>query len=286
MQNFAGKTALVTGGGSGIGLALVAAGLQRGMRVVAVDVDAAALEQAAAELGNPETLITECVDVADAQAMAALAERISQTCGPVQLLCNNAGVGGGGNLWEQSDADWDWVLGVNLKAVIHGVRLFTPGMIAAGEGHIVNTASIAGLMSAPGTSTYTVSKHAVVALSEVLAGDLRNAQAGVGVSVLCPSFVNTRIYDFERSRPESAARELSAQERAEQEAIAAASAEFFSTALAPERVAEQVFAAIENNEFYVLTHPEGSREQVARRMQAILDGEQPPAQGPQDFPLA
>ena len=285
MRVFKDKVSVITGGASGIGLALVKSALAREMRVVIADVDPAALDQAVAQLQCGDRLLAMVTDVADPSAMAKLASLTEETYGPAQLLFNNAGVGGGGNLWEQSEADWDWVLGVNLKGVINGVRSFTPGMIEAGEGHIVNTASIAGLMCAPGTSTYTVSKHAVVALSEVLYGDLRNAGANVGVSVLCPSFVNTRIYAYERNRPGCAERKLSDEELAEQQAVEEATAEFFSTAVSPDLVAEQVFSAITEEQFYILTHPEGSLEQVEKRMRGSLDNAAPSVTGPEAFPL-
>ena len=294
MKLFKNKVAVITGGASGIGFALAKRALRLGMKVVIADIQQDALDSAAKQLGGEsgaegsfkERLLTVKTDVSSADDIAALAKQTENTFGPAHLLFNNAGVGGGGPLWEQSEADWDWVLGVNLRGVINGVRAFTPQMIAQGEGHIVNTASIAGLMSAPGTSTYTVSKHAVVALSEVLFGDLRNAGAKVGVSVLCPSFVNTQIYAYERNRPSGASVELSPEQQAEQQAIEEATADFFNTALSPDNVAELVFFAIENDQFYILTHPEGSRVQVEKRMQTILDGKNPSAAGPEDFPMS
>lgn len=286
MKDFQGKVAVVTGGANGIGLALAKKALSVGMRVVIADIERDALEKAAAELDGGPSLLAVPTDVASFAAVEALADQTRAAFGDAQLLFNNAGVGGGGPLWEQTGADWEWLLGVNLWGVINGIRAFTPQMIAGGEGHIVNTASIAGLISAPGTGTYTVSKHAVVALSEVLYGDLRNAGAEVGVSVLCPSFVNTNIHDVERNRPGAGAFEKSAEQLAEDQAIAAATAEFFNAALAPEAVAEQVFEAIASRQFYILTHPEGSRREIEKRMRALLDNGNPTAAGPQDFPLS
>ncbi len=281
MKEFRDKVAVVTGGASGIGLALAKCALDRGMKVVIADIEATALDSAVEKLEAKQQLLPVVTDVSCTTSVEDLARRTFDAFGPAQLLFNNAGVGGGGLLWEQSDADWDWVLGVNLKGVINGVRAFTPTMIAAGEGHIVNTASIAGLMSAPGTSTYTVSKHAVVALSEVLYGDLRNTQAKVGVSVLCPSYVNTNIYAYERHRPDVPDAGLDA----EQQAMETAAAEFFSTALSPDAVAGQVFDAIVANQFYILTHPVGSRRQVERRLRGILDDSNPAVTGPEEFPV-
>lgn len=286
MKDFKNKVAVVTGGASGIGFALAKQALSRGMKVVLADIEQAALDSAVAELGSSDQVLAVVTDVSSATSMEAMAERAVQKFGPVQLLFNNAGVGGGGLLWEQSEEDWDWVLGVNLRGVINGVRIFTPQMIAQGEGHIVNTASIAGLVSASGTSTYTVSKHAVVALSEVLHGDLAGEGAGVGVSVLCPSYVNTNIYKFDRNRPGEETEQPSAEQLAEQQAMEEMVSEFFKTALSPDKVAEQVFDAIVSEQFYVLTHPEGSKAQVEMRMRAVLNGKEPAVQGAVDFPLS
>ena len=285
MKDFSKKIAVVTGGASGIGLALARHALGLGMNVVIADIEPAALDLAVIDLDGGDRLKAVLTDVADGKAVAALARITEETFGTAHILFNNAGVGGGGPIWEQTEADWKWLLGINLWGVIHGMRAFTPQMIAQGEGHIVNTASIAGLMSAPGTSTYTVSKHAVVALSEVLYGDLRNASANVGVSVLCPSFVNTRVHDFERNRPDTNDAAISPEQLAEQQAIAEATADFFKTALAPEVVAAQVFEAITAEQFYILTHAQGSKVQVEKRMRGILDNHNPTFTGPEDFPL-
>ncbi len=285
MKNFKDKVAVITGGASGIGFALARHSLDQGMKVVIADIEQAALDRAVVELDGGENLLALVTDVANGAAMEMLAREAEEAFGGTHLLFNNAGVGGGGPIWEQSEADWEWLLGVNLWGVIHGTRIFTPKMIAQGEGHIVNTASIAGLISAPGTSTYTVSKHAVVALSEVLYGDLRNAGAEVGVSVLCPSYVNTKIHDFERNRPGSQDVQLSAEQLAEKQAIEEATQAFFTTARSPAAVAEQVFEAIAKGQFYILTHPEGSKIQVEKRMRGILDNSNPSSAGPEDFPL-
>jgi NAD(P)-dependent dehydrogenase (short-subunit alcohol dehydrogenase family) len=284
MKHFENKVAVVTGGASGIGLALAKKALANGMKVVIADVDPLALERASLELDAGERVLAVQTDVSSAEAVDNLARETHRIFGPAQLLFNNAGVGGGGLLWEQSDAEWDWVLGVNLKGVINGVRAFTPQMLKAGEGHIVNTASIAGLMSTPTTSTYSVSKHAVVALSEVLYGDLKSVKAEVGVSVLCPSFVNTKIYDYERSRPDAAHVDFSEDELTHKKAVADASAEFFATTLSPDLVAAQVFDAIAADQFYILTHPVGSKVQIGKRMRGILENGAPSVTGPEEFP--
>jgi NAD(P)-dependent dehydrogenase (short-subunit alcohol dehydrogenase family) len=288
MKSFTNKVAVVTGAASGIGLAIAKEAASLGMRVAIVDIEAGLLSAVQAELeglGAAAVLSVAC-DVSDDGQVEALATKVKDAFGAVHLLFNNAGVSAGGAIWELDAEYWEWVMGVNLYGVIHGVRHFTPYMIEQGEGHIVNTASIAGLMSAPGTGPYTVSKHAVIALSEVLFGDLRNAGANVGVSVLCPSFVDTKIYAADRLRPMDDATRNDPARIAEQEAMEEAAAAFFAdTAMDPSVVAKQVFAAIEKGQFYILTHPEGSREQVEKRMRAVLDDGVPSAAGPEDFPL-
>jgi len=275
LNTLAEKTAVITGGASGIGFALAARALTQNMNVVIADVDESSLEAAKVALGNTERLLAVPTDVSSASSVNALADKAVEVFGAVHLLCNNAGVGGGGAVWEQSEAEWDFVLGVNVKGVVNGVRAFTPRMITQGEGHIVNTASIAGLVSSQGTSTYTVSKHAVVALSEVLYGDLQAQQASVGVSVLCPSFVNTNIYKISEQRPVEGQAAPTAQEAAELEAVQAMIGDFFQTALSPDIVADEVFKAVLSDQFYVLTHPEGSREQIEARLTAVLEQRAP-----------
>lgn len=286
MQQLQGKVAVITGAASGIGLALARRAADYGMRLALADIEAETLESVGNELQDSGAeVLCQVLDVRDGEAVKTFAERVKQRFGAVYLLANNAGVGGGGPIWETSEQDWQWVLGVNLWGVIHGLRAFVPDMVARNEGHIVNTASIAGLMSAPGTGTYTVSKHAVVALSEVLAGDLRNAGADlIGVSVLCPSFVATQIYACDRNRPDKA--QMSPQQREEQAQMEAMAAGFFQTAMPAEDCAELVFSAMRDRRFYVLTHPEGSRIQVDKRLRAILEDGYPDVKGPEDFPLA
>src|SRR5512134_171510 len=203
MEALAAKTAVVTGAASGIGLAIAKRLGAEGMRVVLADVEADALARAARELDGAgvETLAVP-TDVASAQQVEALAQRATDAFGAPHLVCNNAGVFAGGHCWEVSLADWKWTLDVNLWGVIHGVRSFVPRLLAHGdEAHVVNTASMAGLMSNPFSGPYTVSKHAVVALSEVLHHELTLTGTKVGVSVLCPEAVATRIGESERNRP-------------------------------------------------------------------------------------
>ena len=212
IQDFKNKTAVLTGAGSGFGLECARIGAQLGMKLVLVDVQQDALDRAAAEMkaAGAEVLALQ-VDVSDASQMAHLARRVQERFGAPHFVFNNAGVAGGGLVWENSVQDWEWVLGVNLWGVIHGVRLFTPMMLEAAQqdpayrGHIVNTASMAGLLTPPNMGVYNVSKHAVVALSETLFQDLSLVTEQIGASVLCPYFVPTGIHQSERNRPEELA---------------------------------------------------------------------------------
>ncbi len=281
MNSFTDKIAVITGGASGIGYALAEQALQHGMRVAIADVEQSALEKASEQLSQLGEVLPVVTNVADADSMEAFAKQVKSRFGRVHLLCNNAGVGGGGPMWELSQADWEWVLGANLWGVIHGIRLFTPMLVEQNEGHILNTASIAGLVSAPGTGPYTVSKHAVVALSECLYGELRNAGKNVGVSVLCPSFVNTNIFRDTRNRQDL---QLDAEKAEEIKAIEAMTAGIFANAMPPELVAKQCFDAIAQKSFYILPHREGSLPLIEQRMNDILHNGQPSMQGPEQYP--
>src|SRR5207248_8286700 len=204
MKDFQGKVAVVTGAASGIGRALAGKSMQEGMKVVLADVEESALKQAEDELkASGAEVLAVRTDVSKAGEVEALAQQAFATYGAVHLLCNNAGVGAGTTVWGSSLADWQWVLGVNLWGVIHGIHFFVPRMLAQGsEGHIVNTASAAGLISSPGLGIYKVAKHGVVTLSETLALELAARGAKLKASVLCPEWVNTRIMDAERNRPQ------------------------------------------------------------------------------------
>ncbi len=204
MDTFQGRVAVVTGAGSGIGRGLAAKFAAEGMRVVLADVEPAALEEAERELsaGGAEVLAVR-TDVSKAEQVQALADRTIERFGAVHIVCNNAGVGGGGLSWEMPFEDWQWVMGVNFWGVVHGIRAFVPVMIKGGdEGHIVNTASLAGLFPGAGNASYTASKFAVVGLSEVLHYELMITQnTRIGVSVLCPGAVDTKIIDAMRNHP-------------------------------------------------------------------------------------
>jgi NAD(P)-dependent dehydrogenase (short-subunit alcohol dehydrogenase family) len=273
MKEFAGKVAVVTGAASGIGLALAKRFVAAQMKVVLADVEAAPLAAAAEALAASGAAVRAvCTDVRDGAQVAALADAAETAFGAVHVLCNNAGVGGGvGALWAVSEADWKWTLDVNLWGVIHGVRAFVPRMIAhGGDAHVVNTASMAGLMATPSLGPYTVAKFGVVALSEVLAKDLDLAGARVKVSVLCPGFVKTNIGSSDRNRPPGVPRGDAPGEGR----MAAVIGAMVEQGIPPETVAEQVVAAIRDERFYILTHPD-TKPAVAVRMKDILEDRTP-----------
>jgi NAD(P)-dependent dehydrogenase (short-subunit alcohol dehydrogenase family) len=282
-MQLSGRTAVVTGAASGIGRALAQCFADHDMRVVLADVEEGSLAAAEHELSAVGAdVLAVPTDVADPASLDALAEAAEAHFGPVHVLCNNAGVSGGGSpLWATTENDWSWVLGVNLMGVVHGIRSFVPRMLAHGEeGHIVNTSSVLGL-STGGGSIYSVSKHAVTRLSEGLWHDLRAADARIGVSVLCPGMVATHIVTAERNRPEHLRDEADDADRTRRRAgREAVEARFLADGMPPARVAEMVAEAIEENRFYVLTHPESIMPQVERRLQAILDGSRPAANEP------
>jgi NAD(P)-dependent dehydrogenase (short-subunit alcohol dehydrogenase family) len=259
------RVAVVTGGASGIGRALVDVFAREGMRVVVADVDEPGLAEAVASVeargGRARAGRTDVSDRAQVQALAA---RARDAFGGVHVLCNNAGVVVHGGLDRASHRDWQWVLGVNLWGVIHGVEAFVPGMIAAGQpGHVVNTASMAGLVATRNLGVYNTSKYAVVGLSETLAKDL--APYRIGVSVLCPMAVATRIRDAARHRPPALRNEVE---------TAGEPVELLGGTLAPAAVAEMVLGAIRENRLYVITHAEGLeplRRRFARMERAIIE---------------
>ncbi|HYI61763.1 MAG TPA: SDR family NAD(P)-dependent oxidoreductase [Acidimicrobiales bacterium] len=273
MDTIEGKVAVVTGAASGIGRALARRCAAGGASVVLADVEEAALEAVAAELaGSGAEVLAVPTDVSDGAAVDALRDTALDRFGAVHLLCNNAGVSIGGPMWEHTTEDWEWVLGVNLWGVVHGVRAFTPTLLAQGEGHIVNTASMAGLVTPPFMGIYNVTKHAVVALSETLHGELALAGSGVGVSVLCPGWVTTRIHEADRNRPGAA-------DRAPADQAATAGfrdlvAGLIAGGIDPDHVADLVLDAVRTDRFYVLTHPEW-RSMVTDRAERIVTGQDP-----------
>jgi NAD(P)-dependent dehydrogenase (short-subunit alcohol dehydrogenase family) len=269
MNGLAGKTAAVTGAASGLGRAMALAFACEGMHVALADVDEEGLAVTRARIASLG--IKTCsrrVDVASALDVAAFSEQAMKELGAVHVVCNNAGVAVSGATWENSEAEWQWLLGVNLWGVIHGVRAFAPRLIAQDEGHIVNTASVAGLVSPPGMGAYAASKHAVVALSESLHHDLRERGSRVGVSVLCPAYVPTAIADSDRNRfSAEKSKERLAKEAALKKAVAAGK-------LSADDVARAVVAAVKENRFYVLTHP-AIKGAVRSRMEDVLDERAP-----------
>ena len=243
-----GKTAVVTGGASGIGFALGEAFAKRGMNVVLADIEAGPLAEAADKLGA----FGVRTDVSDESSVGALRDAAIERFGQVNVLCNNAGVGGGGPMQDIPLATWKWTLGVNLWGVIHGVHHFLPHMLEHNDGHIVNTASIAGVLSFPSMGPYNVTKHAVVTLSQTLYQELLQANSGVGVTVLCPGFVNTRIIESERNRPEDLQDPLEEPDAA-REQIRAVVSDLYKKTKPPSEVADLVVAAIESKQLYCYT---------------------------------
>jgi NAD(P)-dependent dehydrogenase (short-subunit alcohol dehydrogenase family) len=256
MKDFKDRVAVVAGGASGIGRAMADRFAGEGMKVVLADVEEKALRLAEAEMREKGVdVISVRTDVSNGEELEKLAQQTLDAFGAVHVVCNNAGVAGAwGRVWENTLDDWNWIMGVNLWGVIHGVRTFLPIMLEQGdEGHIVNTASLAGLM--PGRGIYGVTKQAVVALSESLYNDLKVAEAKIGVSVLCPGWVNTNIIDASRNRPVELSKTVEATD-AQREAVDKAVRNFLKTGLEPAAVAEQVFEAVRDDRLYVITHPE------------------------------
>ncbi|OYD49014.1 SDR family oxidoreductase [Acidovorax kalamii] len=279
IDNFAGKTAVLTGAGSGFGLECARIGARLGMNLVLVDVQQDALDAAAAEAQAAGVqVLARKVDVSNAAQMEQLAADVEQRFGAPHLVFNNAGVGAGGLVWENSVKDWEWVLGVNLWGVVHGVRLFTPMMLAAAKadpawrGHIINTASMAGLLNAPNMGIYNVSKHAVVALSETLHQDLSLVTDQVTASVLCPFFVPTGISQSHRNRPQ----DMVADKPTKSQLIGQAMSDkaVGSGKVTAAEVAQKVFDAAAQGQFYIYSHPKAIAS-VQTRMEDVMLGRNP-----------
>ena len=271
------KVAVVTGAASGIGRALAERCAHEGMKVVLADVQADALTEAVEELrGSGSDVQAIPTDVSHVDQVEALARTTVETYGGVHLLFNNAGVGAGTSVGGSTLADWQWVLGVNLWGVIHGVHSFVPLMLQQGsEGHIVNTASMVGLTAGPGLSPYRVSKYGVVALSETLYYELMLQRAKIGVSVLCPGWVHTRITEAERNRPAELQNEASdVPLPAEAQPIAQTVRHLVETGTPPVEIAEIVFQAIQENRFYILPHPQW-KPAIQARTENILEERNP-----------
>ncbi len=280
MNDFQDRVAVITGAASGFGREFARLGARLGMKLALADVQQDALSDIEAELtGQGAQVLALHCDVRDAQQVQALADATMARFGAVHLLFNNAGVASGGLVWENSAADWDWVLGVNLFGVIHGVRIFTPLMLECAkrdpsyQGHIVNTASVAGLQNAPTMGIYNVSKHAVVSLTETLFQDLRLVQAPIGASVLCPFFVPTGIHQSERNRPEDMQNDAAptVSQRAAQtfseKSVAAGK-------ISAGQIAGLTFDAIRNGQFYIYSESEPLRN-AHKRMEDIVQQRNP-----------
>ena len=275
MRDFMGQTAVITGAGSGIGAALARLAAQQGMNLVLADINLADLE-AVADTIDGSGIALQKTDVADPEAVQALADLAWSRFGEVSLLCNNAGVVPGGRhrfVWEYAPEDWRWAFGVNMDGVVNGIRSFVPRMLAEGrQGHILNTASVAGFVSGEGSAVYGASKHAMVRITEALYTGLRSLNAPIGVTMLCPGLVATRIYEAERSRPAH----LQPADGQPTEAVEfqSISDNLFRNAPSPEDVAALAFDGIRKDLFYVFTTARYDGP-IEKRTQAILKRENP-----------
>jgi NAD(P)-dependent dehydrogenase (short-subunit alcohol dehydrogenase family) len=269
VRKFQDKVAVVTGAASGIGFSMAERFAQEGMHVVLADIEREALARAESNLSKrAKKVLAVVTDVSKPESVDALAKRTRETFGAVHVVCNNAGVGNPAlPIWENTLADWQWVLGVNLWGVVHGIRTFVPILLRQGEpGHVVNTASMAGLMSSARLGIYNASKHAVVAISETLHAELAAIGSQVKVSVLCPAFVQTNIGDSARNRPP----ELPAPaDSAEAEAFRKIIRDLLAAGIPPSVVAGRVFDAIRDEQLYILTHPE-TKPLLQRHMEDVI----------------
>ncbi len=281
ISDFKNKTAVLTGAGSGFGLEMARIGARLGMNLVLADVQQDALDKAVAELrAAGATVLPFKIDVSDAAQVDAMAEATRQRFGAPHLVFNNAGVGAGGLIWENTLRDWQWVPGVNVMGVVHGVRSFTPMMLEAAEkdasysGHIVNTASMAGLLNPPNMGVYNVSKHAVVSLTETLYQDLSLVTDQVSASVLCPFFVSTGIHQSERNRPGAMQDTNLPKTRSQRVGEAMTARAVNNGNVSAADVAQKVFDAVAANRFYIYSHPKALKS-VQTRTEDILQARNP-----------
>ena len=281
IRDFKNKTAVLTGAGSGFGLECARIGARLGMHLVLVDVQQDALDRAASELqAGGAAVMARRVDVSKAAEMEALGAAVAERFGAPHLVFNNAGVGAGGLIWETSVKDWEWVLGVNVMGVAHGLRVFTPMMLRAAQadpgwsGHIVNTASMAGLLNPPNMGVYNVSKHAVVSMTETLYQDLALVTDQISASVLCPFFVPTGITESQRNRPAELREEGAKPTKSQLIGRAMSNKAVGSGKVSAADVAQKVFDAVTANSFYIYSHPKAIRS-VQTRMEDVLQSRNP-----------
>ncbi len=270
------KTAVITGAGSGIGAAIARQCAQEGMKIVIADIEGSSLAKIENELKSLGIDVVSVIcDVAKEWDVKLLFEKVIHEFGEIHYLFNNAGVSTGNLIWKTTKKDWEWVLGVNLWGIINVIRTFVPSLLNQDcECHIVNTSSVAGLTSAPGNGIYSVTKHAIVTISETLFYELKLLNSKINVSVLCPGFVNTNLINSERNRPI----ELTDEDTEEIDIFKKSTKDMLSkeiiNGMPPKKVAEEVFKAIENKKFYILTHQE-SKGLIKQRMNDILNEDNP-----------
>ncbi len=271
MDSLDGKVAVITGGASGIGLAMARRFAAEGMKLVLADIEQLALDEAVGSFGEGVEVLGMAIDVADYSAVEALRDAAVDAFGTVHVVCNNAGVGSGGLSWEVPLEDWQWVIGVDLWGVIHGIKAFVPLLVEQGVGHVVNTSSMAGVTSPPYMAPYNVSKHGVVTLTETLYSELALVAPGVSATVVCPGWVKTRIDQSSRNRPGGATPAAALMEEAPNNPIA--------TGIDPAAVADLVAEAVLTNQFYVFTHD--WMPMIKARHDRIQNGQAPnPAMAP------
>ncbi len=270
MDQFHNQVAVITGGASGIGLAMAQRFAAEGMRLVIADIEQSALDRALATLkAQGATVIAVRTDVSDVESVRNLAKITLDTFGGVHLLCNNAGVQVTGPTWMIPLSEWKWSLGVNVWGVIHGLHVFLPILLSQNApAHIVNTASMAGLVSAPMMSCYSVTKHSVVTLSETLAMEMKQMGTSIGVSVLCPGFVQTALHESERNRPAAEPNEAEAISPEMRESLKQSVTALVTGGIQPADVAETVLQGVRENRLHILSHPEmiGLFESRARKI--------------------
>ncbi|MDC7234957.1 MAG: SDR family NAD(P)-dependent oxidoreductase [Spirochaetales bacterium] len=271
MIDFKNKTAVITGAAGGIGFALASECARRGMNLVLTDIEDKALNKAEERLDAPG-IKTLSGDIRDAAFVKDLADLCYREFGSADLLFNNAGVAAGSSIWDTTAEDWDWVMGVNFQGVLNGTREFIPRMLAQDSPcHVVNTASVAGLVSYHPSAAYQVSKHAVAALSEQLYHSLTLKQRKIGVTLVCPGWVNTKILEAERNRPVGVQK---SEKNREEEIVRASFQRAVDKAMSPETLADMIFQAIEKNQFYLLPDPTW-KDLVSQRMNEILEEKNP-----------